>query len=471
MRLLIVEDDLNLAEALTDGLEEFLAIGEITLCRSRDAALYAIDHQFYDYAILDLKIPTVDDQLDAETDHGEAVYRQLRDTSPGTPVCIFSAYFTEDFLTDHAQENENVDVWGSGRPFSMVKMLSKRRLNEISPFISEIEREIQSTDEIEIIADPHPGFLEKRVLRIFGRRYQAASLVVDKLSGGLSGVQVRRTIVRDRNGNVQLTAAAKIGSRSEIRKEIANYKRDVVRLPNGRYSVYVGEVFAGAGSTAGVFYRLIEGFRPLTALLQQDQNRAASVVRNLENALSVWSRDRPHSSCIVQEIRRRLVSDEDMFLIRGQLTGIDWESFEQRRIQAKLCCQHGDLHCENVLVEHNDEPIIIDFGRVGETVASVDPVTLELSLIFHPGCRLRSERWPTVAHLEHWDDINSFTENCPAALFIRATREWALASAAGQREIYATAYAFCVRQLKYPDTDVESATTIIRSVITASQLT
>jgi len=41
----------------------------------------------------------------------------------------------------------------------------------------------------------------------------------------------------------------------------------------------------------------------------------------------------------------------------------------------------------NVLVPDDGQPMIIDFAAVGSRPASVDPVTLELSMIFHPDAR------------------------------------------------------------------------------------
>src|ERR1700676_5174427 len=100
MKLLIVEDAPTIVEAILFALEGILLSDEIIACRSRDSALNAINREVFDYAILDLKISTIDERLDAETNHGEAVYRQLRKSSPGTPVCFLTGFPTEDFVTD-----------------------------------------------------------------------------------------------------------------------------------------------------------------------------------------------------------------------------------------------------------------------------------------------------------------------------------------------------------------------------------
>ena len=56
---------------------------------------------------------------------------------------------------------------------------------------------------------------------------------------------------------------------------------------------------------------------------------------------------------------------------------------ERRQVQTRWCCVHGDLHGANVLARKDGECVIIDFGDVGDGPASLDPITLELSLLFH----------------------------------------------------------------------------------------
>jgi hypothetical protein len=465
MRLLIVEDELGIVDALTDDLAGILGAGEITVCLSRNSALEAIDSTVFDYAILDLKLPTRDEQLDPEIEHGKAVYLQLHSVSPGTPVCFLTAFPTDDFITDLLDEAEHPDVWGSGKQVPMVRMLKKGRLDEVAGLIRSVKEEIVATDDTEIIANPMVTFPGDRVLRIFGRRNKAATLVVSELSGGLSGAQVLRVEIRDGNGKLRLTAAARIGSRTEILKELECYKREVIRLPNGTFSGHIGEVMAGAGDAAGAFYRLIPNYETLAAILQKDPERASKIVSRLEAVEHIWNESRQQSSRTVGDIRRSLVSDSDMRIIGGLVGGLDWESFEERKFQAWTCSQHGDLHCGNVIVGPYNAPILIDFAQVGEAAASLDAITMELSLLFHPASRVKSAAWPTVNHAEHWDQIEEFVNGCPAASFIRAVREWSNRVAAGPREVYATTYALALRQLKYPDTDKDLARAILKAVV------
>lgn len=469
MKLLIVEDDESIIEALKVGL---LSIGlppQITACGSRDAALAAIDGNTFDYAVLDLKIPASDGQLDSDVNHGRVVYERIRADSPGTPICLLTGYATEDLFTEICQQNERVDVWGAGKLTPMVDFYRKGRLNDIAPLVHSVQAEIAATDQLELIANPAPAFPENRILRIFGRRNGGASLVVEKLSGGLSGIRVLRAKIRDSNGVERFAVAARLGTRMDIRKEIDNYNRDVIRLPNGSFSVYAGEVFFGAGAAAGVFYRLIPAFESLGSILEQDPARAAAVVRKLQAIEMAWTSGHPQTSRTIAEIRRNLVSDEQMLGLNSLLDGISWTEFERNSIQVILSCQHGDLHLQNILVRSGDEPILIDYAEVGKNAVSLDAISLELSPLFHPSSHVCSASWPLPAHLENWTDVDKFAESSPIEQFIRATRGWAIAVAAGNRERLAVGYAYAVRQMLYADTNKAFAQSIIRSVISSYQ--
>ncbi len=157
--------------------------------------------------------------------------------------------------------------------------------------------------------------------------------------------------------------------------------------------------------------------------------------------------------------------------LQDQLTWIDWEAFERRGVWLGLCTQHGDLHCGNVIVGPYNAPVLIDFASVGEAVASLDSISLGLSVLLHPGSRTRSPDWPRIANLEHWDDVERFVDGCPVGSFVRATREWAARIAVGRREIYAIAYAIAIRQLKYPDPERNFVQALIRCTVEAFQRT
>jgi hypothetical protein len=150
---------------------------------------------------------------------------------------------------------------------------------------------------------------------------------------------------------------------------------------------------------------------------------------------------------------------------RAELAGIDIGPIEARTINAAHCCQHGDLHCANVVFVRNGHPMLIDFGDVGTFFPAVDPVTLELSTVFHSQHASLPPCWPTEDNMRHWVDVNQFVIGCSFADFIRACRAWAIAEAASPEEVVAAAYAYAVRQLKYPDTNKALARALINACV------
>jgi hypothetical protein len=123
---------------------------------------------------------------------------------------------------------------------------------------------------------------------------------------------------------------------------------------------------------------------------------------------------------------------------------------------------HGDLHGFNVLVNDQNEPTLIDYGEVRKANGALDPVTLELSILFHPGIRGRFGDWPSVEQAAQWADMDSYLAGCPVSEFVRACRGWATVAAAGTDELLATAYAYALRQTKYGDAGTELALAIAR---------
>jgi hypothetical protein len=110
--------------------------------------------------------------------------------------------------------------------------------------------------------------------------------------------------------------------------------------------------------------------------------------------------------------------------------------------------------------------VLIDYGDVKEGPAAVDPVTLELSVLFHPD-RPKVSGWPSQAQAKEWGDIRTYTENCQFADFVGACRQWAERVGVGPREISACAYGYLLRQLKYPDTDKDLAINLLAGAQTS----
>jgi hypothetical protein len=220
----------------------------------------------------------------------------------------------------------------------------------------------------------------------------------------------------------------------------------------------------GAGARAGVFYGLAAGFEASAFDLAAYQNgRARGAVLGIETATSRWNDGVPQSRIPVGDVRRRVLSDISFSAVRD-LFPLTWaDELEASLIQARWPCIHGDLHGSNALISEDGSAVLIDYGDVGDGPASLDPITLELSVIFHPQ-RLQLGDWPTIEDAINWGDLDIYTKNSPVAEFPRECRNWALRVSAGQREIAASAYAYLIRQLKYDDTSKDLILALLKGV-------
>jgi hypothetical protein len=133
------------------------------------------------------------------------------------------------------------------------------------------------------------------------------------------------------------------------------------------------------------------------------------------------------------------------------------EQLETCQLDAMWARQHGDLHGDNVLVNEDLHPMLIDFGRAGRATASLDPVTLEISAVLQPQSGVDFGGWMSPGRAETWMDEEAYLEDCPIRPFVEACRRWAGNVSRGNREVAATVYAYGLRQMQYSDVDAQLA--------------
>lgn len=469
--VLVVEDEEAFVEAIQQVLRDLSPGSHVKVARSRDSAFALLEVDFFDIIILDLKIPTSDGLLDTDPQHGFAVFGRAQSIANGMPIFVLTGSPAENFIPDLLGNARQLDVWGEGRNTGTVGFLPKYQFDQLPEKLQPSIRAIDALDEVEL--DRHEVDLtpqEARLIRIFSRRYGGTRVVVAPLGGGLSGAKVLRLLVTDLQGATIHHAVVKLGSATVVAEEGSRFDSLVSRLEARATPRKLVTLEAGAGALYGVFYSLAAGFdQTAFQSARGESGHAIKVVTSVESGTKQWSDGVSQSRRTVKEVRRRLLSDEALARMVSQFDLTWTDEFEGRSIQTRWCCIHGDLHGENVLVAQNGSAVIIDFGEVGEGTVSLDPVTLELSLLFHPNGPLQSGSagfgtWPTEAQAMQWGDLESYIVGCPAEAFVRECRAWAHRSAAGKREIAATAYSYLVRQLKYEDTNKDLALALLKGV-------
>jgi CheY-like chemotaxis protein len=470
MRLLFVEDNIDFATEVDRALSAIQDCDEVIWVRSRDAALARLASESFDLVILDRKLPTADDVLDDHPDHGWAVFQSIRSQSSGTPVWFLTGTEDPDFAVDiNNNFGRSVDLHGDGVAEQMYQVFWKRRMNDCLRKVREFSAKRKTLERIAITAEPTNIALnaeECRAIRCFGHRHHATLILVTSLNGGMSNSRVLKIVAKAADGRVLVTAAAKVSSLAETRAEAERYHAEISRLSPGGFPQLAATVDVGCGNTGGIFYGMIgENVESLFNRIASSDANVPGIPAEIRGILAPWYQGRHVEQVQVAQIRRRFIRDTVLHERRAELAEIDTTAIEGRVISVAVCCQHRDMHCANVVFDGRGHAMLIDFGDTGSSYASVDPITLELSTVFHSQHSTLPTGWPDEPTMAFWTDVNQFTEGCQFAPFIVACREWAVAEAASTDEVVAVAYAYAMRQLKYADTDKSLARALIRACI------
>lgn len=459
MKVLIVEDDHD----FTDVLREMLG-GEGAQCSfasNKETALTKIREEFFDLILLDLNIPTSEGALDGDPAHGHSVFGAARVDAPGTPVIVLTGSSAEKFIPSLLEHSGKVDIWG-GTELQMVAFHPKHKLDQFPELVARYRDEVGALRTVELRRNGLTlSEAEDRLIRIFARTAGGTKVSMSEISGGLSGTRVLRLKVTNAAGIVVHNTVCKIGAPRAIRDEDEKYTKYVSRLPPEATPRKLRVLEHGGKTTSGIFYGLAEGFERDAFGIVEANSVPVDIVERIAKLVSRWAGN-VESRRSIRDIRRRFLTDEKANSVKQQVTWSD--TFEDAEIQVKWNCAHGDLHGLNVLVSQEGTPILIDYGDVGDGPSSMDAITLELCLFFHPKGPLRESHWPSNEQALLWGDLDRYLVDCPYPDFIRACRKWALDAAAGEREVAAVAYSYLLRQLRYNDVDTDRARSLIDGV-------
>lgn len=469
MKVLLVEDDETIVEAIQDALARGNGGIEVEAAHTMEQAITAMSTSDYDLLVCDLVIPATSGDVPA-LEHGNAVYRQSRDNRPGTPILLFSAYGALAFEEGVVRQEPWGDPLGSGRPREMVRFFDKNALPECVDEIRSISASITKLDSIQLQytqVDLELDPSEKRIVRVMASRNGAALVRCGPLAGGLTGARVFDLELRAPDHTFVGRLAGKIAPVNSIQVERSQFTRHVpARLLAGSYAPFADVVSEGCGNSGGIFYRLAENYRlSLFGQLLADPPAAAEVVKWLRSALAPWIDGAAISTNTVESIRRGFVDDVRLRQRGARHLGARmWREAEARVVQARRATQHGDLHGANILVSTEHRAMLIDFARLDSYTSACDAVTLELSVFFHPEGRSLVPGGLDAARLRQWFG-GAYADGTALEGFVHACRDWAREAAVADGDVAANAYSYAVRQLTYDDTDKERALAVIDSVL------
>ena len=399
-------------------------------------------------------------------EHGLRVYDVAREKHPGTFCVFFSGFVQLENVGAKLATGPSVDVFGTGHILPLVEAHPKSKQPEFINHATELKGMLDDLEQIKITGSGTCAIneFEARTLRIYAKRLNGAHVAASRL-GGLSGAKVLRFEVIDAAGATVGSLVAKVDQLARIRDELARYRQHVAPILRiGTFAPLAGDVSHGCGRFGAAFYTLAEnGYQDLFNRSILDVTMSLSAVNHLRNSHSEWMGITDNTKQSVGSIRSSYMSNEDFARWKTELGENRVGKVEKISLSVNNTIQHGDLHGLNVLVDSDGRPLIIDYGNLGQHPAGIDPVTLELSFVFHAD-HPELGGWPTIEHGSSWFNLAEYTRGSPLGAVVRACREWAL-STTTKTQLAAVVYAHAVRQLKYEDTHKPLALSIAKSAM------
>ena len=394
LHVLVVEDDASFVDALREIATRLPGRSHVRVARSRDEAFSELEDGFLDLVILDLRIPSVTGGPAPHPVHGHAVFNRIRTCAPGTPIFVLTGSPAEDFLSGPILSHQRqIDIWSEGQPTGTIQFKKKVDIDGCLDVLEPMACAINALSDIEIDRE---GLIlsqaEDRLIRIFAKRVNGARCVISELNGGLSNARVVRLRVTDTQGVQLHEAVAKLSTHADVRREGERYDTDIARLDPAATPRKLATLEFGAHKLAGIFFGLASGLGESMFDVVHNPRRAEYLIHELRRVTAPWSEGVPETRRSIKDLRRRVLDDKSAERIRREFA-LGWiPEFEERMIQSRWTCGHGDLHGGNVLVSETGVALI-DYSDVGLGPASFDPITLELSLLFHPSSH-RDNAWP-----------------------------------------------------------------------------
>src|SRR6266481_732730 len=260
MRVLLVEDKAEFAKSVEDAVRKIQGC-ELVWAASRDSALAKLKAEPFDLVILDRSIPSADDVLDDDLDHGWHVFQFVRAERPGTPVWFLTGTEDADFATELNNDYAKTgDIHGKRVPEQMCQVFWKKSIADCVRKVREFAAERATLNRIAIRTDAETQELkpeEYLTLRLFGRRRNGTSIDLTSLNGGKSKSRVLKVVVKDANSAPLVTAAAKVATQTDTMEEGERYQADISRLTPGGFPQLIETIDVGNGATAGLFYGMV----------------------------------------------------------------------------------------------------------------------------------------------------------------------------------------------------------------------
>ena len=258
--ILIVEDDDEYITELQQMIAETGGPAVPTFVTNRDDAVAKLENGFFDFAILDLKIPTAAGNTDFDPEHGKHVFHHVRKVSPGTKILVLTGSPSDDFIAPLLAQKHDSDIWSEGAKVDTVEFLKKIDIDQAPEKIGRVVSAIHALSDIELQTNGlNLSTGEDRLIRIFSKHFKALTCSVHPIGAGKSGARPLRLKMFDQTGAPIREVVAKLGELPKMQDEDARYDEHVVLLDGAATPRKMKLLEFGAGALAGLFYQLASG--------------------------------------------------------------------------------------------------------------------------------------------------------------------------------------------------------------------
>lgn len=455
MRVLIVEDEDASLEETIAVLKDLDANAEVFVAGDQATALQLLNDTEFDLIVCDLKIPPAPNDLGADEAHGLAVHASAQEICPGTPLIFLTGRATPTNVQHQLSYGVVTDYYGL-EATPLVQLAVKDGNRQEVEYIRDMVTGLESLDQCSVSCEPQgeASDLLLRAVRTYAKQLGALEVDLELLSG-LSGAEVARAIFRIPNGQTR-SILVKLQDREAARDERSRYDQNV---PNKLRLGYFAPSAAapiehGLRKQAALFYTVAADTRSLFRLAADSPEKAADVVASMAVDHLPWTSEQHIVEVNLGDLRRRRLPDDDPRVQplfnepwRGEIEALD--------VSLHVSTTHGDLHGLNVLVDTAGRATLIDYGDVGVASTALDPLTLEMSVLFHKDGPQEAKR-RSLEQLRAWSRVEEFADGSDYAPVFHQCRSWANRVTTAE-SLFATAYVHAVRQLKYRDVQPDDA--------------
>lgn len=454
----LVEDDPQQAD-FTLGVLETAGYN----VRSFDSIAPVLDYlhtsaDLVDLFVLDRRLP-VNAGEPATDEFGDELLKEVRLDYPDARLIVFTGFATIRHVQDSLQGGGQLPAQG-GQPIDRVTVLEKDQSLEFKGQVEQLRQFLQSLEDVEILATIGASplsDLDKRALRRLAFEYRAVSISVASLGGGLTGASVWRCELSRTEGRIATVVAKRVkspGCRGGL--------PELLPLANATATI---ATLSGlmAGSHLNVLQIAGESPCALMDFIAQQPARAVELAQPIWNALHGVAAQ--HRALTVAQLCQPLIAWEhlsDILLPYGIQTPAG-----SLTVTTQVGPRHGDLHPGNVLID-NDQAVLIDFDSETFAAGALDPITMLISTLVHPGSPIRGALWPSMSEISSSFGTADFGRGHACELWFRGVQAWVDECQTSQREYWALVLAYAGRQLRYPDV-LEDPETVQRVVAIAER--